>query len=628
MQLFFENGKTQGTFGREDRQAALPQAASYIAQAEGDGLEYEFPAGALAPFLWLTTDMLLEGNHLVVFILKLREGLGGPVFSFSFGLLNQCQARVRIPLTAANQNRWMYPREAAWLKPLCWGERVDLSRVDYLTFEVYRKSDQPVRFSMTPLIATDVEPDRLAAPLLPSGPLLDQLGQSTLHQWAGKSVSPQQVTDRLKLQLAQAPNQHWPDHFSRWGGWKERHLPASGFFHTRQDGGRWWLVDPDGHPFWSAGLDCVTPDTAANYEGLANALAWLPDRTGEFTAAFENRPAEMVNYLKANFIRAFGADGWYAAWSEITLAELHRLGFNTVANWSDWRTAARAGIPYTRPLENTYATLPQIYRDFPDVFHPDFPEACTQYAEQLRETRDDPALIGYFLMNEPTWGFAQLTPAEGMLVNTPDCYSRLALVDWLRVRYADDAALANAWGMPVSLINLAEENWNQPFSEQARADLAEFSAILVERFFGGLSEACRAADPNHLNLGIRYYTVPPAWALAGMRRFDVFSMNCYRQRLPADDMEKIAAMLEMPILIGEWHFGALDAGLPASGIGRVANQAARGQAYRVYIVDVCNRPYEELCTAARLSHENLYAVAAAQAQPYADTPRYLPMLYL
>ena len=35
-------------------------------------------------------------------------------------------------------------------------------------------------------------------------------------------------------------------------------------------------------------------------------------------------------------------------------------------------------------------------------------------------TRNDPAFIGYFLMNEPTWGFASQTPAEGMLLNTPN----------------------------------------------------------------------------------------------------------------------------------------------------------------------------------------------------------------
>jgi hypothetical protein len=166
-----------------------------------------------------------------------------------------------------------------------------------------------------------------------------------------------------------------------------------------------------------------------------------------------------------------------------------------------------------------------------------------------------------------------------------------------------------------------------------------------------------------LNLGIRYYTVPPAWALDGMRHFDVFSMNCYRQKLPAEEMAHISQVLNQPIMIGEWHFGALDAGLPASGIGHVPTQVDRGQAFRLYVedaaakpwcigahyfilydqsaigrfdgenynigfLDVCNRPYEPLAAAARLSHERLYPVAAGKVPPFEDTPEYLPMLFM
>ena len=119
----------------------------------------------------------------------------------------------------------------------------------------------------------------------------------------------------------------------------------------------------------------------------------------------------------------------------------------------------------------------------------------------------------------------------------------------------------------------------------------------------------------------------------------------------------------MPVLVGEWHFGALDAGLPASGIGHVRTQADRGRAYRMYVedaaakpwsvgthyfilydesaigrfdgecynigfYDVCNRPYDELCTAARTSHERLTDVATGVVPPFADAPEYLEKLFL
>jgi hypothetical protein len=438
---------------------------------------------------------------------------------------------------------------------------------------------------------------------------------------------------------------------------------SRGYFH-QFDGDRWWLLDPDGYVFWSAGIDCVSVDVKSAISGLESAMTWLPDASGSYAAAYDNRgEVRLFSYLAANFIRAFGPEHWYENWAKITLGELHRIGFNSVANWSDWKVASQAGMPYVRPLPQTYNRLPQIYRDFPDVFHPDFPAVAQEFARPLAETASDPALIGYFLMNEPTWGFALETPAAGMLFNTPDCHTRRALADFLRQRYESDASLAAAWDLPVTLGQVTEGVWTHKLTLAAEADLGDFSAVMVEKFFGGLSRACREVDPNHLNLGIRYYTVPPPWALDGMRHFDVFSMNCYKQRVPAQEMASISAMLNQPIMIGEWHFGALDVGLPASGIGHVANQAERGQAYRVYLedaaakpwcvgvhyfilydqsaigrfdgenynigfLDVCNRPYELLCQAARQSHDRLYAVASGNVEPYAEMPHYLPLLFM
>jgi hypothetical protein len=494
--------------------------------------------------------------------------------------------------------------------------------------------------------------------------LLDELGQSTLHDWPGKSRSIAEVSQRLQAQLAAAPSQRFPSSYSRWGGWKERRVEATGYFRTLQEGGRWWLVDPDGYLFWSAGLDCVEVDVDSAIDGLETALTWLPDSEGEFRDIYSSRGRRhSVSYLAANLIRTFGAQSWYDNWSQITLAELRRLGFNTVANWSDWKIASQAEFPYVIPMPYRYQEMPQVFRDFPDVFHPDFEQVAAAYAEPLRELVDDPAFIGYFLMNEPTWGFAKDTPATGMLFNTPSCYTRRALADFLQSRYGSDTGLSSAWGLPVSLSLLAEGEWAMPLTATAQADLADFSEVMVEKFFGGLSRACKAVDPHHLNLGIRYYTIPPRWALAGMRHFDVFSMNCYRQHLPADEMAQISQMLRQPILVGEWHFGALDAGLPGAGIGHVPDQASRGKAYRFYLedaaakpwcvgvhyfilydqsaigrfdgenynigfLDVCNRPYEQLGAAARLSHERMYRVAGGEEQPYADAPEYLPLLFM
>jgi hypothetical protein len=406
-------------------------------------------------------------------------------------------------------------------------------------------------------------------------------------------------------------------------------------------------------------------DTEANYEGLEKALTWLPEASERYKGVYsarETRRGKSVNYLAANFIEAFGS-GWYDAWKRIALGELRRLGFNTVANWSDWQIAREAGFPYVRPLSLRLQKTPRIYRDFPDVFSADFAAEAGQFAQQLVETRDDPAFLGYFLMNEPTWGFSSELPAVGMLYNAPECATRHELARVLKSKYSDGQALSRAWEVETSFEEIARGAWKKPIGRRAAQDLEEFSGTMTERFFRTLSQACREVDAKHLNLGIRYHTVPPRWVSGGMRSFDVFSMNCYREKVPYQDAETISKMLNMPVMVGEWHFGALDVGLPASGIGHVRNQAARGQAYRIYVedaaanphcvgvhwftlydqsalgrfdgenynigfLDVCNRPYYEMAKAARASHERLYEVASGLIEKYSDAPEYLPKLFM
>lgn len=653
-----------GSLAPVERLATLPGGRWLMANQNNDGLEYRFAPGTLSGKKYLSADFLLTGDQLAVFAIQFQEGDDGPVFSFSFGLLNDCQARLRMPLEAVNMNTWMYPREGALLKPLVWGQRVDLAKVDRARLILYRKGTQPVTWCMTDLEFMTEEPALLESVLLPAGPLLDELGQSRQRSWPGKTGSAAELVERLELQRVEAESQRWPEHFSRWGGWSKHQWPSTGFFRTENRDGRWWLVDPDGHPFWSAGLDCVGMNIEAAYTGIEKALSWLPERDETYAPAVKegHTGQRAVNYLVANFIHTFGAN-WQSYWAEIALSFLHAWGFNTVANWSDWRIASRAGFPYVRPLDDHFPRSLLVYRSFPDVFGPDFAVDAAEYAEQLAETRDDPALIGYFLMNEPTWGFSSELLGEGMLYTTPHCASRRVLADFLHEHYGSDSALAAAWGMEASFDRLADGEWSARLTPKARADMETFSTRMVERYFGTLSDACKKVDPNHLNLGARYYTIPPEWVAKGMRGFDVFSINCYRTEVPADDLRRIHEQLGLPTMIGEWHFGALDAGLPASGIGHVKDQFARGQAYRFYVenaaampwcvgvhyftlydqsalgrfdgenynigfVDVCHRPYDPLIAAALETHKRLYALAAGELDPIRERPEYLPMLFL
>ncbi|MFB3787924.1 MAG: hypothetical protein ACE15F_16315, partial [bacterium] len=344
----------------EAGEAPLAGAVWYVAEKENAGMLYAFPKGALADAAYLSADLLVDGNRLAVFLMTLQEGGNGPRFTLRYMNLTQVQSRIRFPLENVNLNRWRLEREGAWLKPMCGGDRVDLREVDRLMITILHKSSAPVRWSQTPLRVTKNEPPRLTKPLLTKGPLLDELGQSTLHTWPGKISGTENVIKLLTAQKDAVAEKKWPESFNRWGGWKDKKIEATGFFRAHHDGKRWWLVDPGGGLFWSTGLDCVRPGIDSYCGDLENALTWRPDRDGEYKTIFGNRA---VDYLKANFIRAFGPEKWHDVRAAIALSQLREFGFNTVANWSEWPIARAAKVPYVRPLSTRLRRSKMIYRD-------------------------------------------------------------------------------------------------------------------------------------------------------------------------------------------------------------------------------------------------------------------------
>ena len=629
--------------------------------AEGTGLAYRVELGRLLDHAWLTFDMLLDSDTTAVFQLQFHEAGGTKPFAIQFMLLVHAQARVRVPLDSLDMNRWLLGREGAWLKALVAGRRVDPAKVDRIVLAVIRTGGRRVRFHMTPPVLTTAEPPRLIDALLPKGILIDRFGQCAVRDWPARTRSEAELAERLRMQLRESAAAAFPEGFSRWGGWMQEQSQATGFFRVERAGQGWRMVDPDGYPWWSAGLDCVRSDIDSVIAGLESALQEPPSSRDYDGLVTQREGQASVNYVGVNFRRVFGQD-WEDKWGAIALSQLKQLGFNTVANWSQWHYARDAQFPYVRPLAWDYQPAPRIYRDFPDVFDPLFEQEAVRFAEQLQETKDDPAFVGYFLMNEPTWGFSSECPAAGMLFTHERSHTRDELARFVKARYRTAGALKSAWAMEVSFEQVRAGIWRMPLSPAAIADLEAFSTIMADRLFTTLSKACRRVDPNHLNLGIRYASSPPAWALVGMTSFDIFSINCYQEKIPADLGEKICRVVDRPLMIGEWHFGALDAGLPSTGIGHVPTQADRGKAYRVYLedaaarpwcvgvhyftmydqsmigrfdgenynigfFDVCNRPYEDLAVAARESHERMYQVRAARAEPYADLPRYLPKVF-
>src|SRR5581483_1938982 len=88
----------------------------------------------------------------------------------------------------------------------------------------------------------------------PFFPFIDTFGQYAHKDWPGKTHSLDEMEARRKEEAAAVNQPGWLSNWDRYGGWTAGPtLEATGFFRAQKYKGKWWLVDPDGHLFFSQG---------------------------------------------------------------------------------------------------------------------------------------------------------------------------------------------------------------------------------------------------------------------------------------------------------------------------------------------------------------------------------------
>jgi hypothetical protein len=397
----------------------------------------------------------------------------------------------------------------------------------------------------------------------------------------------------------------------RYGGYSTGRRKGTGFFRVEKINDRWWFIDPLGCRFYSAGVNGAGAEPPrTQIVGRSKLFASIP--TAAQVPALNAEPDPLrdpVSFYAANLEKRFGSD-WRGPSAQLTSRRMRAWGLNT-AYGAALNDALPEGStlrqPYVFPLRGWQQSEGAIM-GLPDVYSDAFARRVdAEAAQQLGPRKSDPWMIGYFIGNEPPW------PArESQLV---------------------DLVLAG----PASAIQ-------QRFkSELAKGDTPTVRKTLVHaaftRYLEIVNAAVRRADPNHLNLGIRFGGTPPDEVIALARGFDVYSMNKYRWAPPKDFIDRVYAIQKLPILIGEFHFGVPERGL-APGLVQAMNQTERGVAYSYYVehaaehpaiigthwyqwidqpatgrrdgenynigwIDVTDRPYPELVAAAKATHAKL-----------------------
>ncbi|MGM9550929.1 MAG: hypothetical protein ACI3XA_01600 [Clostridia bacterium] len=539
-------------------------------------------------------------------------------------------------------------RKPGRLKTVVLGTPVKLKNLTGFSFGV-APSPCDVSIEIHSAYISETEPEYT----VPNVKLVDSLGQKKITNWVGKTKDEDEMKDYL---LKEYEKETKPlEGFSPYGGWLNKKFEATGFFALEKDNGRFWLKDPEGYAFFSCGLDCVGVDGDCNLTGIESFCEYLPDKNTPGWVKNTNNGESFFSWHKYNLYRTFG-ENWYDAWTKITKRRLIEWGENTVACWSDMNFIKNSRLPYVHILHGFPHTSKNIFRDFPDVFSEEYKIESEKWAKQLEDLKNDKNMIGYFMSNEPNWAFADnINIAQVTLESEENFKSKDFIINALKAKYEFITSLNTAWNTDfASFSSLYDPLDEAVLNDTAKDDLYEITSEMIREFIKVPALALREVDSNHLNLGMRYAWVANKRVTAGCEYFDVFSFNCYRHD-PYDSIQNIVNLTNMPVIIGEFHFGALDRGLDATGIQAVASQKDRAKAYRYYMhraashpyclgahyftlndqgylgrfdgenyqigfVDVCNKEYPEITESAKLTHKEVYAVANGDLSPTDEKP--------
>lgn len=531
------------------------------------------------------------------------------------------------------------------------GAPIDLAAIT--AFQLFLPSNAKVRRLLLSEIYAIPVSESLTGRLIPPFPFVDRFGQFRHAEWPGKLHSEEELLARAKAEQASGDHQSRLGELDRYGGWKGGvQLEATGWFRTAKHAGKWWMVTPEGHLFLSIGVNCVGSWEQTFVEQRAAWFEWLPQPEDPLFGALltvasgAHMGAERIqgegrvfSFYRANLARTFGND-WPGRWRSRTLRRLADWGFNTIGNWSQSDLLTEYRMPFVTSTPLRGATLIKAakghWSPMYDVFDDGFASAVDASIAALADKyRSNPLCIGYFIDNELAWEGV----VEGVLASDVEQAARRQLIEHLKKKYGDLARLNETW-------QSSFDDWNlirRPDETNAacKEDMDEFLYRFAVRYFATVKESLARHAPNQLYLGCRFASAPSSVVRACAEFADVVSFNQYVPAVECGEWLRTYPH-DVPMMIGEFHFGALDRGMFHGGLVPVESQEARAAAYRRYweslvdcsvfvgahwfqyvdepitgrmfdgenynigLVDVTDTPYVELTSTARSVHQTLY----------------------
>lgn len=438
------------------------------------------------------------------------------------------------------------------------------------------------------------------------GAFVDKFGQYSGADWPGKLHSEKDFSTRVQAEATDLAKHPTVANRDKWGGWADGpSLKATGHFYATKHNGKWWLVDPDGKLFWSSGITCVNLKLSTKTSGREQYFSWFPGEQDPLRKFYINpgKRNAQINFFAANLFRKYGPE-YEARYLDSTVQRFRSWGITTVANWSDYdEISKRKGVAYTIPIpvkSKMFAATEHLKaglvkkKYFPDVFDPQYAQSLEAgVRESALAHKDDPWLLGVFVDNELHWvsGDPSKNPTGAERIsaiafkNDGSFAIKQALVQALQDKFISVAALNQ-------ILGTAFKQWEElrapvTFTKAQQISgasvFAELDSRIAEQYFKTVSQTIKKLLPGVPYLGCRFSNYSDEVVRQAAKYCDVVSFNIYNY-LPEERLaDELSSKYDFPVVIGEFHFGALDRGMFDPGLRKAENQADRAAKYAAYM---------------------------------------------
>lgn len=296
---------------------------------------------------------------------------------------------------------------------------------------------------------------------------------------------------------------------------------ATGFYYVKEVDGVWWYINSTGEKFFSVGITGVEPSPLF----YGNVLTWA------------NETVKNLTKWGFNTLRGAALDLFPNRVSTIKRFSFKKLDDIYLVRWMNPR--------------------------FPDVFDPVWREAVRDIInEGVEEYKNDSNLLGYELGNELKLGpdnKDERTLLEVYMAAGNNTHGKQRLIKFFRERYNEIDDFNKVWNMEITsfddlndtielgikgawrfrsnitsyrrkLINEYPSLKNDELFDKAKDDVVSFCRLATHCYFNVTNTYLKAADPNHLNLGVRFHLlgVPREVLEECSKDVDVISINYYR----------------------------------------------------------------------------------------------------